>query len=398
MAWSSRTRSRAALATALLIGGFAACHRDQLSSAPTTSTQPGTGHHAEFTNGGRIEAMLSVHAWATWPDGNFPPGISVIPLEEASVFLRDDPDRLAPSRHRRAIGKLAGYAIGNEAIRRALVVLQADPPTIEAALGALGPHLTPMQRETFVNDMFANVSGSCPWHQLKVTPPIPGAPQITTQVTIWVPRMLADAASAFDPQRWDECSKFFSPPERTFLAHLDSNNQPVADPALPAGSAIPGRHLYESFTCNQTGCSATFQNMLNITSWYSTPAAGSTDPRCPDLPGAGTSRYNLTYSLDEALGGEVLGVPNTVSIDGGEGCAQTDPTGGTQAFVSKTIEFTNPVTNGINQAILTFAEVAGEFADLLCCVEATSESSTTLPTPPASGPGSPNLTDVEPVN
>jgi hypothetical protein len=396
-----RRRVRARLTAALLLSVTPACQRDQQPPPRTTATRPVAVRDAGFTNAGRIAAMLSVHAWASWPDGHFPPGIETIALEDAVAFLRDDPDRIAPSRHRRAIGKLAGYALEHANIRAALVVLGANPEAIEGALHADGEHLTPIARETFVNDMFADSSPFCPWKQLKVTPPIPGAPQITTQVTIWVPRMLADAAAAFDPQRWDECSKFFAPPERTYLAHLDAKHQPVADPVLPAGSTYVAASadgttgLYESFTCNATGCSATFENMLNVTTWYSTPAVGATDLRCPDLKGAGTLRYNLTYTLGQALSGEVLGVQDIfVGPDQGEGCAQTDPAGGTQAFVSKIIEISNPVANGINQAILTFAEVAGEFADLLCCAPTAPGPSTTLPTPP----GAPHLVDVQPVS
>src|SRR2546426_48823 len=90
-----------------LLGVLAACEDRSTeptpvapSKAPTTAApepssalEPPSG----FTNEQRIAVMLSIHAHAYWPDGNFPAGIRAHLLHDAVNFLMEDPDRLAIS-------------------------------------------------------------------------------------------------------------------------------------------------------------------------------------------------------------------------------------------------------------------------------------------------------------
>jgi hypothetical protein len=76
--------------------------------------------------------------------------------------------------------------------------------------------------------------------------------------------------SAADPQNWDVCSKFWKPPERTYLA-TRVGTVVTTDP--PVGSDVPYSHtLYEHFQTTscisffgiQTCHDADFENMLHI--------------------------------------------------------------------------------------------------------------------------------------
>src|SRR5262249_47458202 len=121
----------------------------------------------------RLAAMLSVHAYAYWPDGRFPDGLSTMKLDDAvDILLHDDEDRLAPSRRRRAIGKLAGYAL--QQFETVVGRLGGDAVRIRTALDAQSAiygnrfRLNAAARETFVDDMYADLTApDCHWKELR---------------------------------------------------------------------------------------------------------------------------------------------------------------------------------------------------------------------------------------
>jgi hypothetical protein len=110
-----------AVAAALVAG----CDGGPPAPGPAAAPEPPLA----FTNEGRIDAMLSIHAFAFWPDGP-PHGVELktVSLPRAVALLRDDPDPFAVSRRRRAIARLAAYGLGR--------------PEIDALLEQLGPRST----------------------------------------------------------------------------------------------------------------------------------------------------------------------------------------------------------------------------------------------------------------
>ena len=331
-------------------------------------------------NEARIAAMVTIHAYAFFPDGKFPEGWRPpMSLEQAASYLRSDTDPLAGSRRRRAIGKLAAYGLERPDFRAALRTLGADPDYIERQLELLARRrhssrrcdtvtLTPSQRETFVDDLYANVSApTCPWKNLVPVPPVVGAPVMSTAVTISVQVPLDKVKTRLDPQQWASCSKFF---RQTYLAKRDALGNIVPDQAVTPGTAYGGvndrRNLFEYFTCDGTGSTCWFTNFLAVMSWDEKTAA--TTVTCP-LPDASAARYNIYYGIRDALGGAINGVRSTIRIDNGQGCAQPDDPGWTRAYISKGLEIDNPVSNGIYQGLMaaTFSELGEEFAELLCC-------------------------------
>ena len=361
-------------AVAILVVALAACARRPLAqqaAAPDPANQQ------------RIAAMFTIHAYAYWPDGVFPEGLHPpMSLEQATAFLNGgDSDRFADSRRRRAIGKLAAYGLGRTNIDTALHDLGADPHYITTELELAratppcrpgsactqGTALSPPQKETLVDDLYFGVSApACPWKSLQAVAPVLGPPVTSTAVTIWVPPPLDQVTPALDPQSWSRCSKFF---KQSYLAKRDSSGAIVADspvpPGTPYGQTGDSRTLFEFFTCDGSGQMCWFQNMLSVMTWDET--APTTTATCP-LVDSPASRYNIYYSLSSPIGGAIVGVKNTIRVDQGEGCAQDD-SGGTVAYISKTLEVNNPVSNGIYQGIasVTFAEMGEEFAEILCC-------------------------------
>lgn len=324
-----------------------------------------------ISNAERLAAMLSVHAHAYWPDRHFPEGVRPITLEQAVRILVADDDRLAPSRRRRAIGKLAGYALDQSA--GALRRLGADPVRIREALKTQARthgnrfHQNAVERETFVNDMLqALTAADCQWKKLRYAVGGSG-PVISVTTQLWVDWEPKRVARGLDPQSWDQCSKFWTPSERTYLAKENANADIIPDGTVNLTDAYGGskgaRCAYEHFTCTVQGCDSFFKNLLSVSTWW-------------DNPSPSIDRYNVWYDLDRWLDGEVSGKQQALCVDQGDLTVQKDPTGGSIAQVTKWLSYASPGLTGIAQAILMHSEHAAEFAEVVCCV----------PNDPAQGP------------
>lgn len=331
-----------------------------------------------FTNAGRIQAMLSVHAHFLWPNKRFPTGLRPVSLTEAAQYLADDTDsgrnRPAWSRRRRAIAEIAAVGLDRPEFTEALQILGISPDGIRAKLHehkALKT-LTTAQLVALIADL-PEVKGTgddcfANWSKLLVTVAPPNAPHASYTAKIRVPRPAKDVAKAIDPQSWDHCSKFFCFPERAYLAHLDANKKPVADPRLPPWTEYKGRTLFEKFTCPLQDChDTTFENLLNVSAYT--------------LNTGFPIRYQVTYSMHTYLDGYANGWPDKdveILIDGGQLWAEPNTSGsGTIAYADKTILFANPIlTGGVNGAFrVAQEELAREFAELACC-----QITTTIPT------------------
>lgn len=348
------------LALALLALAAAGCSR---THAPIHAIP---GH---FTNAGRIEAMLSVHAHHFWPNGRFPHDVRVIPLDDAARFIQADATTgdspAAWSRRRRAFGEIAAVWLRRGSFRSALEILGVNPDGIRRELckafdcGRLDK--VPMNELVMMlNDlsMIRGEVGDCSrdWKNLLVTNAPPNASHAAYTVKISVPRPVGDVAKAIDPQTWDHCSKFFCPPERTYLAHVDSSGSPVTDPPLTFGSDYSARTLYENFSCPVKDCAnTTFKNILTVSAYPLTP------------------RRQVTYDKNRYLDGSADGWSKEaveIIIDGGQLWAEPDSVPGwTVAYADKTLLFHSDfLTGGINGAwSLAQQELASEFAEMACC-------------------------------
>lgn len=321
-----------------------------------------------FTNAGSLEAMLSIHTHYFWPDKCFPRGVRPISLADAAEYLGAEAEhggsRAAWSRRRRAIAELAAVGLDRRDFRAAIRRLGADPHVIEVALAAQAKRrvLTPSERETIVADLpsVAGEADDCAskWTELKVSVSPASAPCASYTVDIDVPLAPDVVAKALDAQSWDNCSKFFCPPERTYLAHLDSSNNPVMDPALPPASTYMGLPLFEHFSCPLKVCGyTTFENMLNVDSYFTGPP----------------THYQVTYGLKKYLSGSAAGGLGQqdleIFIDSGQLWAEPDGSGGSIVHSDKTLWFRNPVVLGIFNGGLQVMEkeLAGELAEIACC-------------------------------
>jgi hypothetical protein len=320
-----------------------------------------------FTNAGRLEAMFSIHAHYFWPDRRFPSGLRTIPLRDAAEYLAADAreNRAGWSRRRRAIAELAAVGLKRREFRDALRDLGVDPDEIESALDARehARKLSTSERETIVADlpMVAGKPIDCAsqWTKLKVSVSPAEAISASYLVEIHVPLGPDIVAKALDAQSWDHCSKFFCPPERTYLAHLDSGGNPVMDPALPPASTYKGLSLFEQFTCPLQECGyTTFRNMLNVDSYFTGPPI----------------HYQATYHLRKYLSGTASGGLGQqdleLFIDGGQHWAETAASGsGSIVHGDKTVWLRNPTALGIFNGGLQLMEkeLAGELAETACC-------------------------------
>ena len=365
---------------------------------------PGPG----FNDPARIGAMLSVHAYARWPNAHFPAGLRVIPLRQAATFLCRDPGAFAMSRRRRAIATLAAHGLNLPLFREAICSLGFNPAMIDAALanqdraipGVPVPPggsptgggrririLSPRELQTFVYDMLPDLSiPGCPTTNLDVAPADDDAPEASGTASIAIQKDVVSVAKALDPQSWDVCSKFFKPPERTYLAHEDTTPEPV----IPAGEAYGGTKgtaelLFEWFTCpdtdpngNPTGCGAWFKNLLSVSTFW------------PDQTTLGHRDYEVRFSFHKFLGGQVTALPKIdaeiETDDGGASAVESPSPGPVTATGWKTLRFVNPGLTGAAKAIIDVMvdETTGEFAELACC-------------PITAAPDAPVLEDVTPV-
>lgn len=353
-----RYRPNAWVGALMLIVGSMGC---AVRTHPPAEALPG-----RLTNAGRLEAMFSIHAHYFWPNGRFPAGVRPIPLRDATKYLAADESRAGWSRRRRAIAELAAVGLHRKKFRDAIRDFGVDPGRIESELDVLAhkTRLTVFQRETIVADL-ESVAGkpidcASQWNELKVSVSPPSSPTASYLVEIHVPAPADTLAGSLDAQTWDNCSKFFCPPEQTFLAHLDSNGNVVTEPAVPAGSAYKGKSLYEQFTCPLKECGYTqFRNILNVDSYFKGPP----------------HHYQLTYTLQKYLSGSSSGgfgqQDLELFIDNGQLWAEPEQSGpGSVVHGDKTVWFRNPVVLGIYNGGLQLMqkELAGELAETACCV------------------------------
>lgn len=330
--------------------------------------------------------MLSIHAHARWPDKRFPRDFQPQPLPEAARYIRRDEGYLAPSRRRRAIAKLAAYGLDRDDVKDALRILGVDPEYITHELQLYRTLqkrrlLTVYEIETIIYNLdrvAAFKVKDCPTENLKVIVPDDSLPEAFGLVSITVGKDITTIARSLDPQNWDVCSKFFSPPERTYLAELDGSGNVVAKTPIASGTPYGGvlgkQDLFEFYTCDVGPCDSWFKNMLLITtSWLP-----------PNTPG--NRKYNVVYSLDKWLEGESSGSSSEIETDDGGIIASESSTGPVTVTATKTIKFVNPVLTGAAKAILQVMtdEEAGELADIACCP---------IPEPP----GAPTVIEVVPI-
>src|SRR6266516_3970430 len=318
-------------------------------------------HAGPVTNDERITAMLSIHAHANWPERNFPKDVKLINLNDAVGILRRDEGKLALSRRRRAVGKLAAYGLGRPDFRDAIRALGADPDRIvhglaqEARVRGTAFSENAGARETFVNDMNAKLfDPPCTWTALNYA--VGGTETaVVVSTTLAVDWDAKRVARAIDPQAWDQCSKFWQPaPDGAYLAKDDLSH----DTDVPFGEAYGGslglKLLFERFQCVVSGCDATFKNLLYVSTRWDTPTPGM-------------NRYNVSYSLDRCVEGTVLKQPEKIAVDQGDLTVEQGKAGGTTVTVYKKLTYENPALTGMAQAILAQTEAAAEFAEVVCC-------------------------------
>lgn len=351
-------------------------------SLPITAPSGCESLPGPIDDGDRIDAMLTVHAWSRWPDGGFPNDVMPLPLGRAMRILACDTDRLAPSRRRRALAKLAAFGLRRPRVRAAIEQLGADPAAIERALatdgiesfgrGTTGTGSATTRAETaradpalvqgYVADLFRTslrVLG-CDWSELYARPSDDGL-TASAHVGIMVARSVDELAVALDPQRWDECSKFWKPPERAYFAVEGDDGKAkksregiVQATTLPFGHPFPSSLLYEHFSCDSSICRVDFEMILR------TKAQRGERP-CGD-------EYFMDYSKDETVSGMVVDVETTVDVDDGwvsacRGSASEKAT--VEGF--KRVKFGDPVINGFGVFAIQHAELAEELAELACC-------------------------------
>ncbi len=191
-------------------------------------------------------------------------------------------------------------------------------------------------------------------------------------------RTFEQVKANIDPQNWDECSAFWSPPPNgTYLAVVA---QPTPDgctltpgnvvPASPNPSASPGSpsysgKLFERFHCATTGCQAWFEALLDIAVGpHSVPYSGGTP-----LPS-----HLINYRLPNCangeqngfLAGEIVGQPTRVILD--EGWMEAwQQDGRTHLKTFKKVQFGGAMNTWIAATILGMTELSNTMGELACC-------------------------------
>jgi hypothetical protein len=345
----------------------------------TSTTAPGG---RAVSNRDLIGAMLSIHANAYWR-GALPESLHVPSLDGAVAVLKAD--RAFWSLRRRAIAELMAYGELGQLFEPQLKALGADVQGIKdamhrelAAQSACSAYLlkNPILITSKVSNLIANQPAlggisaaqakACDWQEVDV-PTVScnkdGPVRIDAKVSIGPPIDVATVAKDVDPQRWDNCSKFWDPPENaTYIAQQPVQIPPGIDPNPPAvGSAYVALPLFEFFSCSSEGFDAFFKNVLTITT--SSTDIGEDGNIWPN-------GRRMTYSLPPENGfiaGEIGGEKAKVIIDQGWVEAWVD---GARTVVKshKEVQFEDPVQTGSMQAFLTFVELSQELAELACCI------------------------------
>ena len=188
-------------------------------------------------------------------------------------------------------------------------------------------------------------------------------------------------ATHIDPQAWDECSPFFSPKERTYIAVdngkvkpgcvFDPADNPNMDPTHAAGSAYKTDKFFEHYNCSV--CSAEFKNFLSVTTWVNAPLCEA-DTECPTP--AVNPAYQVCYDLPvsasgRSLAGCVNGAPATILLDTGSltACAVPAKVDATDLRVTKTIlfDYANLNVGAYVVYLLAQKEFVDSAAEIACC-------------------------------
>jgi hypothetical protein len=407
---------RRLLAIALLAAAVVVAWR-LITSAPPSTTTRGR------SNDDRIAAMLSVHANARWPGDPHVPG-RFIPLDAAVRILASDEGRDADSRRRRAVAKLAGYALerGDPVewahLAPRLAALGADPAAIKDFVSQRFPQgsASPEALEAAVAQLTVGMTPECPWEPIQQTKHVhDDPPPIEWTVEYLVPREPPPIARALDPQSWAQCSKFF---RRTYLAELADPNavccpydektstcstkpdqstldpyDPVAAAKRPAGKPYKQVPLFEEFCedaekrCGEcygetNDCDVAVENLLCTHTWY--------EPAVPfSLLTPLAHEYHVTFRKAVWLFTEFFGAEQEkITKDDGElyvrratneEMAGKPGTSWSFVHVHKDLDFGSSLVGGSSGEVIKALqdELAGEVAELACC-EVPKETWTTI--------------------
>jgi hypothetical protein len=202
---------------------------------------------------------------------------------------------------------------------------------------------------------------------------------ITTHVSIGGGTTFAQVKQNIDPQRWDECSKFWDPPpDATYLAVLavptpsgcnitEANLvHPSPNPSTSPGSSQYDGQLYEHFQCQTAGCSSWFKNLLRI--------AISPDQVRPYPAGTPIPSHLVSYWLPTCRNGEkngyiagaILNKPRRVILD--EGWMEAwEQEGRTHVKSFKKVQFEGAASTWVAAMILEMTELNSEMGELACC-------------------------------
>jgi hypothetical protein len=306
----------------------------------------------------------------------------MMPLDDAVEFLKADLDRdyFAKSRLHRAVAKLVAYDVERF---HDVVLIAISPALLQSLLASIAVAGTPAAKEMKANDELTVLDGSpfpdCRWSELSYN--LNGDNPIEAVARVSVHRSsITDLQRSLDPQNWDLCSKFWKPPERTYLAIRTGSTWTMV-PAKPSDVAY-AHPLYEHFqstACGSwpIGCyTADFQNMLNIT----------TNPQA--------NAYHATYVfVSPSISALIDASPVVLNKD--DGYLDATPGTATNEWIvegKKLLEFKGTPAN--TWAMLAFGyalkELTAEVADIACC-------DVRVGPPPTSAPAAPSLIEVEPI-
>ena len=202
---------------------------------------------------------------------------------------------------------------------------------------------------------------------------------IRTHISVGSALTAAQVKANIDPQRWDDCSRFWQPPPNgTYLAVLAAPTpsgctitEANLAHASPNPSNTPGSDnyegsLFEHFQCQNVGCQAWFKNLLQI--------SVLPDHVQPFASGTPIPSHLVTYWLPTCNGqnkngyidGQVLGQPKKVILD--EGWMQLwEQDGRTHVQTFKKVQFDGAATTWLSAMILEFTELSNEMGELACC-------------------------------
>jgi hypothetical protein len=362
--------------------------------------QPDCAQVASLLNpSGRLAALISVHAHAL-AGGH----AEAIDLARAATVLECDfltGTAGAGSRKRRVVAELAAYGRLQE-FEEPIAILQADLAAIRTLVRANYRYTdeyllrNPAVLEMVVSNIIAehpeaggllarSVSGDPPgdpapacdrnWKQEAPFAVWNIGPAITVDGRISLDVPVKQVESNLDAQRWDECSAFWDPPpDSTQIQEKTASGawQGKPKPPAPGSDYADWETLFEHFVCDGApacpACRSWFDNRLQVKNTHGYLASQ------PTLKG-----YVVSYSL-----------PKGAAIDGCVGATDPKCVGGTTVKVEtdqgwleiynvanrtmvvthKEVKFDNSIGNGISEAVLTYAELARELAEVACCVKA----------------------------